>query len=108
VIAAWPEFFLGIPIYQTQFKILIGNSMRNGFHLGIRQSYTEPFDHSHWKKSVRIPSKLMLVSLPLLFAGGFSGLYFLKMLSVLAFVSGAIGFLWQCIERCCEEGEFPE
>jgi len=50
----------------------------------------------------------MLGSLPLLFAGGVSGLYFLKMLAVLAFVSGAIGFLWQCIERCCEEGESLE
>jgi hypothetical protein len=55
-----------------------------------------------------MPSKLMLVSLPLLLAGGISGLYLLKMLSVLAFVSGAIGFLWQCIEKCCAEGEFPE
>jgi len=27
---------------------------------------------------------------------------------VLAFVSGAIGFLWQCIERCCEEGDSLE
>ncbi len=57
---------------------------------------------------MRIPSKLMLVSLPLLFAGGISGLYFVKMLSVLAFVSGAIGFLWQCIEKCCDEGEHPQ
>jgi hypothetical protein len=57
---------------------------------------------------VRIPAKLMLVSLPLLFAGGVSGFYFLKMLSVLAFVSGGIGFLWQCINACCDEGEAPE
>jgi hypothetical protein len=57
---------------------------------------------------VRIPAKLMLVSLPLLFAGGVSGFYFLKMLSVLAFVSGAMGFLWQCINACCDEGEAPE
>jgi hypothetical protein len=50
----------------------------------------------------------MLGSLPLLFAGGISGLYFIKMLSVLAFVLGALGFLWQCIQRCCEEGEAHE
>ena len=56
---------------------------------------------------MRIPSILMLVSLPLLFAGGISGLYLVKMLAVLAFVSGTIGFLWQYIDKCCE-GEHPE
>jgi hypothetical protein len=46
---------------------------------------------------------LMIASFPILFLGGVTGSYFLKTLAVLAFVSGALGFLWYGIQHAMHQ-----
>lgn len=42
---------------------------------------------------------LLLSAIPLFLAGGISGLYIIKTLSVLAFAGGSVIFLWSAIQH---------